>query len=329
MHLEAAPILARARAVFDLEADALRRTADLLGDDFVGVVSALADSIRSGRKLIVTGVGKNVHIGQKIAGTFNSTGVPTTFLDAVQALHGDLGLCAEGDIALLLSNSGETEEMLRVLPYLKRLGVKTVAITAVAASSLAKGCEQRLIYAYDREACPLNLAPTASTTAALALGDALAMTYIEVRQFDREDFARYHPAGSLGRILLLSVRDIMRSGERFAVRPQTVSVQEAILAITEAKCGSIALTDPASGKLVGVFSDGDFRRAALREPLVLGKPVEAFMSVQPKTVQAEAMAVEALRIFEKHKISSLIAVDANGAPVGLIDAQDMPKLRLV
>lgn len=329
MHLDSAPILERARKVFAIEAAALQQTADALDGRFVAVVAALAESIRSGRKLLVTGVGKNVHIAQKIAGTFNSTGVPTSFLDAVQALHGDLGLCGEGDLCLLLSNSGETEEMLRVLPFLKRLGVRTVAITAVAASTLGRGCDHCLTYVYGEEACPLKLAPTASTTAALALGDALAMTYLEVRRFAREDFARFHPAGSLGKVLLLSVRDIMRSGERFAVRPQSVTVQEAILAITEAKCGSIALTDPSTGQLTGVFSDGDFRRAALREPLVLQQPVARFMTANPKTVSAEAMAVEALKIFEKHKINSLIAIEADGTPAGMVDGQDMPKLRLV
>lgn len=204
-----------------------------------------------------------------------------------------------------------------------------VAMTALADSTLVRYTDRRLLYHYEKEACPLNLAPTASTTAALALGDALAMVFLEIRGFGRDDFARYHPAGSLGQALLLKVSEIMRTGERFACAAQDITVQAALMAITKARCGSIALTNPLNGKLGGVFSDGDFRRSALKDPELLHKPVADFMTPNPKTVPADALAVEALKIFEKHRVDDLIAVDEQGKPVGIVDGQDMPKMRVV
>ncbi|NBD39070.1 MAG: KpsF/GutQ family sugar-phosphate isomerase, partial [Verrucomicrobia bacterium] len=230
---------------------------------------------------------------------------------------------------LLVSNSGETEDLLRLLPSLKRLGLTTVALTGDAESSLARFCDHVLLYHYEREACPLNLAPTASTTSALAVGDALAMVYLELRGFTRDDFAKYHPAGSLGKALLLRVEEIMRTGKRFATAPDSVSVQEALLAITKARCGSIALCDTASGKLTGVFSDGDFRRAALKGEQVLQEPVRRFMTASPRTVRKGALAVEALHIFEEAAVDDLVVLDEHHRPVGLIDGQDMPRLKLV
>jgi arabinose-5-phosphate isomerase len=285
--------------------------------------------VAAGGKLIFSGVGKSAHIAQKLTGTFNSTGVSSCFLDATQALHGDLGLCAEGDLAIILSNSGQTEEILRLLPMLKRFGVGTVAFTAHADSDLAKNSDHRLIYRVPREACPLELAPTASTTAALALGDALAMVLLEARGLTRDDFARYHPAGNLGRVLLLRVRDIMRTGERLPVLPDTATTQDAILAMTKAKSGSIALVHPKKGRLTGILTDGDFRRSALTGPDFLLQPVSQFMTRSPKIIRDDALGVDALRLFEAHRIDDLIVVNAAGAPVGLIDGQDLPKLKIV
>jgi arabinose-5-phosphate isomerase len=321
-------VLARARACIRLESDALERTAATLGPEFVEVARAVEATIAAGRKLIFTGVGKSAHIVQKLTGTFNSTGVSSCFLDATQALHGDLGLCTGGDLAILLSNSGQTEEILRLLPVLKRQGVRLVAFTQHADSDLAKNCDFRLLYAVPREACPLALAPTASTTAALALGDALAMVLLEARGFTRDDFARYHPAGNLG-ALLLRVRDIMRTGDRLPVAPETVTTQEAILAMTRAKSGSIALVGGRGGRLTGILTDGDFRRSALTGPDFLQRPVRDFMTRNPKVVSENALGVDALRLFEAHKIDDLIVVDAKGRPVGLIDGQDLPKLKIV
>jgi arabinose-5-phosphate isomerase len=328
MPLQPKSILARARDCIRIESDALKETARQLDAEFVSAARAVEATIAAGHKLIFTGVGKSAHIAQKLCGTFNSTGATSCFLDATQALHGDLGLCAEGDLAILLSNSGQTEEILRLVPILKRLGVKLVALTGQRQSDLAQNADHRLFYRVRREACPLALAPTASTTAALALGDALAMVLLEARGLTRDDFARYHPAGNLG-ALLLKVRDIMRTGDRLPVARETVSTQDAILAMTRAKSGSIALVHAKSGKLTGILTDGDFRRSALTGPDFLQKPVSNFMTRHPKVIAENALGVDALRLFQEHKIDDLIVINAQGRPVGLVDGQDLPKLKIV
>ena len=320
--------LARARQCIRIECDALEETSRGLGAEFIDTARAVESVIAAGGKLVFSGVGKSAHIAGKIAATFNSTGVSSCFLDPTHALHGDLGLCDEGDLAILLSNSGQSDEILRLVPLLKRFGLKIVAFTGNPKSDLAGGADHRLIYRVRREACPLKLAPTASTTAALALGDALAMVLLEARGLTRDDYAKYHPAGNLGRVLLLRVRDIMRRGARMPVARDTVSVQEAILAMTKAKSGSIALVR-AGGRLSGILTDGDFRRSALSGPGFLGKPVKAFMTRSPKVIREDALGVDALRLFDAHKIDDLIVVDRSGRPVGLIDVQDLPKLKLV
>jgi arabinose-5-phosphate isomerase len=327
MTLPNTSVLAQARAVLAIEQEALEATAAGLDERFVAVFAAVEETVGRGDRLIFSGVGKSAHIAQKLAGTFNSIGAPAAFLDATQALHGDLGLCTSGDLALLFSNSGQSEEMLRLCPLLRRFGVRVVAVTSQADSALAAGSDLVLLYQVPREACPLKLAPTASTTAALAIGDALAMVLLESRGLTRDDFARFHPAGNLGMVLLLKVDDIMRTGDRLPVRPHTVTTQEAILAMTKAKAGSLALVDPADGRLSGVFTDGDFRRSALTGPDFLTRPVADFMTRTPKTVPAGALAIDALRAFEQHKIDDLVVVDANGCPVGLVDSQDLPRLK--
>lgn len=329
MALQPKSVLARARACIRIEQAALTETARSLGDEFVATARAVDAASTAGRKLIFSGVGKNAAIAQKIAATFNSTGVSSCFLDATQALHGDLGLVDEGDLAFLLSNSGQTEEIVRIVPVLKRFGVRIVAFTSNPASDLAKNADHRLFFRVPREACPLELAPTASTTAALALGDALAMVLLEARGLTRDDFARYHPAGNLGRVLLLRVKDIMRTGARLPTAPDTVSTQDAILAMTKAKSGSIALVEKRSGRLTGILTDGDFRRSALTGPDFLRKPVATFMTRNPKVISENALGVDALRLFEAHKIDDLIVVNARGKPVGLIDGQDLPKFKIV
>ena len=321
--------LARARRCLRIESDALIATAKTLDADFIATARAVESTVATGGKLIFSGVGKSAHVTQKIAATFNSTGVASCFLDPTQALHGDLGLCAEGDLALLLSNSGQSDEVLRLMPLLKRFGLKIVAFTGNPDSDLARAADYRLFYRVPREACPLELAPTASTTAALALGDALAMVLLESRGLTRDDFAKYHPAGNLGRVLLLRVRDIMRTADRLPVAPQTVPLQDAILAMTKAKSGSIALVHPRTGRLTGILTDGDFRRSALTGPDFLSRPAADFMTRTPKTIAADALGVDALRLFEAHKIDDLIVVDEHDHPIGLIDGQDLPKLKIV
>jgi arabinose-5-phosphate isomerase len=321
--------LARARQCIRIECDGLEETSRGLGAEFIDTARAVEAVAAAGGKLVFSGVGKSAHIAGKIAATFNSTGVSSCFLDPTQALHGDLGLCDQGDLAILLSNSGQSDEVLRLVPLLKSFGLKIVAFTGNPKSDLARRADHRLTYRVKREACPLKLAPTASTTAALALGDALAMVLLEARGLTRDDFAKYHPAGNLGRVLLLRTRDIMRSGRRLAVAKDNATVQVAILAMTKAKSGSIAITRAGSGKLAGILTDGDFRRSALTGPGFLSKPVSAFMTRSPKVIRDDALAVDALRLFELHKIDDLIVVDASGRPVGLIDGQDLPKFKIV
>jgi arabinose-5-phosphate isomerase len=321
--------LQRARACLEIEQAAIAATSASLDQRFVKVARAVDAATREKHKLICSGVGKSAHIAQKLVGTFNSTGVVTCFLDATQALHGDLGLCAPGDIAILFSNSGQTDEVLRLLAMLKRFEVTTIACTSHPESELARESDYQLIYKVPKEACPLELAPTASTTAALALGDALAMVLLKARGLTRDDFAQFHPGGNLGRVLVLRVGDIMRQGDRLAVAPDSVTTQDAILKLTKAKSGSIALVSARTGKLTGILTDGDFRRAALSGEGFLQKPVKTFMTRSPKTVREDALGVDALRIFEAHKIDDLIVVNRAGKPVGLVDGQDLPKLKIV
>jgi arabinose-5-phosphate isomerase len=330
MPLKDKAILAQARQCLAIEREAIDATAAVLDRGFIEVVRAVEAAIAAGHKVIFSGVGKNAHIAEKLTATFNSIGVPSCFLDPTQALHGDLGLCMTGDLAILLSNSGATAEMLRLLPLFEKFGLTTVALTGAAGSELARGADHRLIYAAPREACPLALAPTASTTAALELGDALAMVLLESRGLTREGFAKFHPAGTLGLTLLLRVKDIMRTGDNCPVLAEAgATVQAAIFAMTKAKAGAVALTD-AKGKLTGIFTDGDFRRSALSGgPDFLKKPVGEFMTRGGKTVAASALAVDALKLFQQFKISDLFALDARGRPAGYIDVQDLPKLKML
>ncbi|MGH7997783.1 MAG: KpsF/GutQ family sugar-phosphate isomerase [Opitutaceae bacterium] len=329
MALDSKTALARARACIRIETEALRATARALGPEFVAAARAVERAASSGRKLIFSGVGKSAQIAQKLAATFNSTGVASCFLDSTQALHGDLGLCESGDLALLLSHSGQSEEILRLVPMLRRFGVKIAALTGTPDSDLSRNADYRLHYRVPREACPLKLAPTASTTAALALGDALAMVLLQARGFTRDDFARYHPAGSLGRALLLKVSDIMRTAGRFAVAADTLSLQNAILAMTKARSGCIALVSARTGRLSGILTDGDFRRSALAGGDFLSHPVSRHMTRRPKAIGHRALAVDALRLFDTHKIDDLIVVDDRGRPMGLVDSQDLPKFKLM
>ena len=246
--------LKRAREVFDVELAAVKSVQGRLNRSFDQAVDLIAGALLERRKLVVVGVGKSGNIGKKIAATFTSTGAPAVLLDSVDALHGDLGILNDGDVVLALSYSGETEELVNLLPAIKRFTVKIIAITSSAKSTLGKSSEVVLNVKVSIEACPFNMAPTASTTASLVMGDALAMAVLDARGFKKSDFARLHPSGAIGRALLLKVADIMRSGSRNPVALQTKPVREALLTMGKAKSGSI------SGKLTGVFTDGDLRR---------------------------------------------------------------------
>jgi arabinose-5-phosphate isomerase len=320
--------LKRAREVFDIELAALRAVRGRLDDSFDRAVELIVEALRGRAKLIVVGIGKSGHVGRKLAATLTSTGSPSVVLDTVDALHGDLGVVSDGDVVLALSYSGESEELLNLMPALKRFGVRVIAITGGVKSSLSRHSDVVLNARVPREACPFNLAPTASTTAMLVLGDALAMAVLEARGFRRSDFARYHPSGAIGRSMLLGVRDIMRTGNRNPVARQTATVKDALLVMGRAKAGSVSIVN-ARGRLVGVFTDGDLRRHMAADDDVLQRRLSEVMTRRPVTLTHDALAVEALRVFNDRNIDDLVIVDQRGEPVGLVDSQDLPKLKLM
>jgi arabinose-5-phosphate isomerase len=320
--------LAQARKVFNIELAALKAVRGQLDGAFSAAVDLLVEALRRRGKLVVVGIGKSGNIGHKIAATLTSTGSTSVVLNSVDALHGDLGIVNDGDVILALSYSGESEELLNLLPALKRFSVKIVAMTGAPKSSLARYSDLVLNVRVPREACPFNLAPTASTTAMLVMGDALAMAVLEARGFKKQDFARLHPSGAIGRAMLVRVGDIMRTGERNAVADQNVTVKEALVVMTRAKSGSLSVVN-GQGKLIGVFTDGDFRRHIALDNDLLAKPLKVVMTRNPIHVRADALSVEALKIFDERNIDDLIVVNRKHEPVGLVDSQDLPKLKLM
>lgn len=317
-----------AKEVFDIEIAALKAVRRRLDASFAAAVELCVNALRQKAKIIIVGIGKSGNLAHKIAATLTSTGSPSVVLNSVDALHGDLGIVTDGDVILALSYSGETEELLNLLPALKRFSLTMIAATGCAKSTLARYSDVVLNVRVPREACPFNLAPTASTTAMLVIGDALAMAILEARGFKQQDFAKHHPSGTIGRALLLRVREIMRTGERNAVALESSSVKEALLVMTRAKSGSVSVTNR-GGKLVGVFTDGDLRRHMAADENILAKPLSAVMTRHPITIHENALAVEALKIFDQKNIDDLIVVDAKREPVGLIDSQDLPKIKLM
>ena len=320
--------LARAREVFDIEMAALKAVRSQIDQTFDQAVECILHCLRLRGKIVVLGIGKSGNIGQKIAATLTSTGSASVVLNSVDALHGDLGIVNDGDLVLALSYSGESEELLNLLPALKRFAIQIIAITGAAKSSLARYSDIVLTAKVAKEACPFNLAPTASTTAMLVMGDALAMAVLQARGFKKHDFAKHHPAGAIGRALLLEVRDIMRVGSRNAVAPQTLRVKEALLLMTRAKSGSVSVINP-RGKLVGVFTDGDLRRHMALDGEILVQPLREVMTRHPICIRDDALAMEAVKIFNERNIDDLIVVNSRHEPVGLVDSQDLPKLKLM
>lgn len=320
--------LARAREVFEIEASALKVVRDQLDKAFDEAVELLVQGLSQHGKIIVAGVGKSGHIGRKISATLTSTGATSVVLDALDALHGDLGMVCDGDVVVALSYSGESEELLNLLPHLKRFSVKIVSMTGNLNSSLAHHSDVVLNVHVPKEACPFNLAPTASTTAMLVMGDALAMAVLQARGFKKQDFAKYHPSGAIGRSLLLRVRDIMRQDHRVPIVSQSLTVKEALLVMTKAKSGCVSITGD-NGKLAGVFTDGDFRRAMASNGEVLSANLSTVMTRNPICIREDALAMEALKVFNERSIDDLIVVNARQEPVGLVDSQDLPKLKLM
>lgn len=320
--------LEKARFVIETEIEGLRRMSGLLGGGFIEAVRMLQNTLDQRGKIVVVGVGKSGNIGHKIAATLNSTGATAVVMDSQNALHGDLGLLSDGDAVLALSYSGETRELLDLMPFIKRFDVKVVSLTGKPESTLSRLSDVTLDTSVEREACPLNLAPTSSSTAMLVMGDALAMVLLEARGFSEEDFARFHPGGSLGRALLTRVSDIMRSDTALPTVNEDADVFAALDSMNLARAGACLIL-AADGTLAGIFTHGDFARGFRIDPLLGGKPVAALMTRNPITVQSDALAVEVLRTIGQNRIDDIVVVDATGRPVGLIDTQDLARLKIV
>ena len=321
--------LRQGRRVIEMEADALRTVLRRLDEaTFGAAIDLLRATVDAGHKIIVTGIGKSGQVGAKISSTFSSTGAPSVVLNAVDASHGDLGIIAAGDLLLILSYSGETEELIRLVPAIRRIGTKIVTLTGNAGSTLARESDLHIDVQVPREACPLNLAPTASSTATLAVGDALAMVLLEARGFKKEDFAKLHPGGSLGRHLLLKVEDIMRPAEQMVILAGDATVNEALARLAKQRAGAAAIVD-AKGRLRGIYTHGDFSRGYQQDVNIGRRPLSEVMTVSPVTVRDDKLAVEVLNIFESHRIDDLVVVNGKQQPVGLIDAQDLARSKLV
>jgi len=319
--------LSKARRVIGIEADELRRLAENLdGDAFSRAIETLKACVDQRGKIVVCGVGKSGHIGDKIAATLTSTGATAVVLNSLNALHGDLGLVSDGDVILTFSYGGETAELLNILPPLARFDVKLIAVTGRPDSTLGQAADIVLDVAVSQEACPLNLAPTSSTTAMLALGDALAMVLLEARGFQQDDFARFHPGGSLGRVLLTRVNQIMRKATQLAVACPDATVLEVLEKMTQCRTGAAAIVD-ADGKLCGVFTHGDLARHYQAHADLGALPVGQFMTQNPITVRGDKLAAEALHVLKTHRIDDLIVVDEDNRPVGIIDSQDLSRLQ--
>ena len=311
----------RAREVLQIEAEAIRRLIPRIGRSFETAVNLLAGC--KGR-VVVTGMGKAGLIGQKLSATLASTGTPSHWVHPAEAIHGDLGRVTKHDVIIALSNSGETEELTRLLPVIKRMGSGLIAFTGNLRSTLAKHSDVVLDVSVKKEACSLNLAPTSSTTAMLAMGDALAVVVAERKGFREQDFALLHPGGALGRRLLLRVRDLMRTRGAHPVVRETARVKAALLAITRARAGCASIVD-AKGRLVGIFTDGDLRRHLDSSDNLTERRVSAVMTRRPKTIGPDRLAAEALRVLREHRIDELVVVDGSRRPVGLLDVQDLLK----
>ena len=372
--LKSSPWISRAREVFAVEIEGLKKTRDSIGKSFTDAVKLILDATSRDGIVVVTGVGKNLHVAEKMSAIFSSTGTRSIVLNPVQAMHGDLGMVSARDILVALSFSGESDEVLKLIPAIRRHGLKVISLTGNPDSSLAKLSDIHIEIPCGKEACPFGMAPTNSVTATLAMGDALAMVLIDARKFSIEEYAGNHPAGAIGRALVLKVSDIMRTNEKLALVKPTATVMDAALAMTASHGGSAIVVDRA-GKLKGIFTDGDFRRVMATSgsgkdsasplvgassssrsgkdsasplvgasfssrsgkdsasPLVgdspLRAPVSRFMTAKPSFVYSDAYAVDLLKIFERKRIDDLPVCDRKGKVVGLVDLQDLPKMKVL
>lgn len=316
--------LALARRVLDIEAQALLGVKHQLGESFGQAVAAILAS--SGR-VVVTGMGKSGHVGRKIAATLSSTGTPALFMHPAEASHGDLGMLTPKDVMLALSNSGESDELNLIMPVVKRLGVPLIAITGKADSTLGRQANFTLLCAVEQEACPLNLAPTASTTAQMALGDALAVVLLEARGFREEDFARSHPGGNLGRKLLIHVRDLMRTGGQLPVVRSDTAFLDMLREMTGKGLGFVVVVDDAVP--LGIFTDGDLRRLIEHGDDLRGLHASGVMRVNPRAVLEDALAAEAASVMEAQRVTGLLVVDESGRLVGALNINDLMQAKVI
>jgi arabinose-5-phosphate isomerase len=306
-------------AVIEIESEMIRSLAPRIDQKFIDACHTL---LLCKGKVIVMGMGKSGHIARKIAATFASTGTPAFFIHPGEAKHGDFGMISTTDVLVVLSNSGETEEIISILPFIKRLGIQMIALTGNSSSSLAKAATINIDVSVSKEACPLGLAPTASTTAALVMGDALAVSLLESRGFTAEDFAKSHPGGSLGRKLLLSVDEIMHTGSNIPSVKNDALLKTALVEMTQKKLGMTTVVNQ-NNQLMGIFTDGDLRRALDNNTDIHRTFVHEVMTVNPKIINAELLAVEALRLMKKNKITSLIVTNENKHPIGIVHLHDI------
>jgi len=318
-------VLKRAKQVLDIEAAAIKALKPRIGKDFK---KALEIILKIKGRVVVSGMGKTGIIAQKFSATLASTGTPSLFLHTTEAIHGDLGKVTADDVVIIISNSGSGEEMKHLLPLLKTIGTKVISLTGNTGSILAKYSDVVLDVSVKKEACPLNLAPTASTTANLAMADALAVCLLELKGFKEKDFAFYHPGGLLGRRLLLKVQDIMRRGEANPVVNEDKKISEVLFKITRARAGSASVINK-RGVLVGIFTDGDLRRHLELDPNLSERKVKEAMTKNPRTVTSDMLAQEAMRILKEKKIDEVPVVDKKRHPVGLLDVQDLLRAGLV
>ncbi len=318
-------ILALAREVLEIEAAAIHGLIARLDHQFQRAVDII---LACKGRVTVSGIGKSGHIARKIASTMSSTGTPAYFVHPAEASHGDLGMVTRDDVLIALSNSGESAELLAIVPLVKRQGARLIALTGNADSSLARESDAHLYAGAAKEACPLNLAPTASTTAALALGDALAIALMQAKGFSRDEFARSHPGGALGRKLLTHVRDVMRAGDDAPHVAETATLSEAIIEMTRARMGITAVLDK-NGRVAGIYTDGDLRRTLQKGVQVEGTSVAQVMSRGPRTITAEKLAVEAVQIMEEHKVNQLIVVDDKQRLIGALNMHDLFRAKVI
>ncbi len=321
---EPSPTLALARETLLLEAAEIQALATRLGDEFIQAVTLL---LNCHGRVVVTGMGKSGHIGGKIASTLASTGTPAFFMHPAEASHGDLGMITKSDVVIALSNSGESDEVLAILPSIKRLGASVIGITGNNSSTLAKSADVHLSAHVAKEACPLGLAPTSSTTVALALGDALALCVLDLRDFTAEDFARSHPGGSLGRRLIIRVQDLMRTGQDIPQTPLDAPLSAGLLEMSRKGLGLTAVIE--NGQAVGVFTDGDLRRAFEKNININHVAMRDVMRPSPLTIRPEQLAIDAVAVMETHKINALLVTDAAGQLIGALNMHDLLRAKVV